>query len=198
MRRFTWNVAAAALLAGLGVARADPMPVVGFESGPVPVEVTLGSGTLSAGNALGLFTIPVTRAPNSSVIITNFLWKSVNGNTAQMLGRLWSAKPINTTCNNGAAFVGSDVDDAALIGGGPFTFTPAAPAATTGDSATYASLTGLTWDFKNQDGATTVSGGLTNNGILPTTNVYLCVIATASDTLDVSHAVRVTLSGPQN
>lgn len=185
-------LAAAALL--LSTVLAPAQAIVGADSGPVPVEVTLGSGTLSSGNALGLFQIPIARIPGGSGIITSFLWKSVNGDTSAKLGRLWAAKPVNTTCTNGSAFVGSDVDDAWLIGGGPFSFTPAAPAPTTGDASTYAALTGLTWDFKNLDGVTLLAA----NGIAPQQYVYLCVVAAASDTADVSHAVRVTLSGPQN
>lgn len=187
----------AALLSGPAQpAQVTAIPVTSPSSGPVPVEVTLGSGTLASGNALGLFIIPIGRIVGGSNIITNFLWKSVNGDTTIKQGRLYSAKPVNTTCNNGSAFVGSDVDDAYLIGPGPFTFTPAAPTVTTGDSATYANLTSLTWDFHNQD--SNPAGNAVSNAILPSINVYLCVIAGASDTLDVSHAVRATLSGPQN
>lgn len=166
------------------------------DSGPIPIEVTLGSATLSSGAALGLFTIPIALGPNGSGIITSFLWKSVNGDTTLKQARLWSAKPTHTTCTDGSAFVGSDIDDAYLIGGGPFTFTPAAPTVTTGDASTYANLTGLTWDFRNQDSYP--AGNAASNGIAASVNVYLCVIAGASDTLDVSHAVRATLSGPQN
>lgn len=194
MRKLCVIAAAIALLQAQAAPAAEA--IMAPDSGPIAVETTLGSGTLSSGNALGLFAIPIGVAPNGSGIITSFLWKSVNGDTTLKLARLYSAKPVNTTCNNGAAFVGSDVDDAYLIGPGPFSFTPALPAVTTGDSATYFNLTGLTWDYHNMDSNPT--GGQTSNNIAASKNVYLCVIAGASDTLDVSHAVRATLSGPQN
>lgn len=170
--------------------------VVGAESGPIPVEVTLANGTLNSGNALGLFAIPIARIPGGSGIITSLLWKSVGGDATAKQARIWSAKPVNTTCTNGSAFASSDVDDAFLIGPGIFNFTPAAPTVTTGDSATYFSLTGLTWDYRNMDGlATNITP---SNAVTPSQNVYVCVIAGASDTLDVSAKVRLTLSGPQN
>jgi hypothetical protein len=119
MTRWMLGVVLAVSLCGPAAAQA---PIQTYDSGPVPVEVTLAAGTLSTGNALGLFTIPFLRVPGGSGIVTTILWKSVNGDATAKLGRLWSAKPVNTTCNNGAAFVGSDVDDAALVGPGPFSF----------------------------------------------------------------------------
>ena len=174
---------------------------VSYDSGAVPVEVTLGAGTLNSGNALGLFTIPVARVNGGAGIITKIIWKSVNGDGTAKVAKMWDAKPVNTTCTNGSAFVGSDTDDAWLIAGATqLTWTPAAPSVTTGDTAFYYEFTGLTISYHNHDGAPipTGAGVGTNNGIASSQNVYLCVIAGASDTLDVSHAVRVTVSGPQD
>ena len=163
------------------------------DSGPVSVSVPV-VGTHSTGSSVGgLIAIPFGQYPGNGGIITNFLWKSINGDATAKVGRLWSAKPVNTTCTDGTAFAGSDTDDAYLIGPGPFSFTPAAPATATGDSSTYASVTGVTWDFRNGDSVQ--SGG---NGIPTSQNVYLCVIAGASDTVDVGHNVRVILSGPRS
>ena len=62
----------------------------------------------------------------------------------------------------------------------------AAPASTVGDTTnTYAFNQGVSYDYVNQD-------------TTPSKNVYACVVTTATDTADESHAVYLQLSGPQN
>lgn len=191
-RRSILLLAAALALPGPAFAQA----VYPGDSGAVSASAT-PSGTHSAGSSVGgLFSLPIARtavSPFNSGIITSVLWKSTGGSTGALVARAWQRKPTNTTCTDGSAFAGSDTDDAFLIGGGPFSLTPAAPAATTGDTATYASSTGLTWDYANTD--TTGSNG---NATAPSQNIYMCFVTVSSDTVDVGHLVRVTVSGPQN
>ncbi len=179
-------------------------PVVGFESGPAALTVTPG-GTHSANgqvlgpnntttggtpaslvgtNQSGLFVIPIARDNGKPGIITQFSFTSSGGSTVQMVGRIWSRLPSNTTCKDGTPFAGNFTTDDAYLITPPFSFTPAAPASTVGDSSTYASITGLTYTFQNVD----------LNG--PTRNLYVCVEITASDSSDNNNAARVMLSGP--
>lgn len=194
MRRI---IVAAALLF-LSVA-AHGQAITGADSGPISIKVPV-AGTHATGSSVGgLISIPFGRTNvqyGNSGILTTLMWKSLGGDATAKVGRLWAAKPVNTTCTDGVAFAGSDTDDAYLIGPGPFAFTPAAPATTTGDAATYASVTGLTWDFRNMDSFP--NGGSPSNGIGQSQYIYLCVITGASDTLDVGNSVRINASGPTN
>jgi hypothetical protein len=166
---------------------------VGYDSGAIVVTATPNSSSHAAGSSVGgLFVVPLARTAGGSGILTSVFWKSTGGATTQLLVRIWQWNPTSTTCTDQTAFVGSDTDDAYLITP-PFSFTPAAPASTTGDSATYASSTGLTWDYKNSD--STVAGF---NNTAKSQNLYVCVLTTATDTADESKTVRLTLSGPQN
>jgi hypothetical protein len=98
---------------------------------------------------------------------------------------LWQKTPANTTCTDNSAFVSSAADDANLIGGGPTTISFAAPANVTGDAKTYATLTGITWDYRNSD--TTSSQ-----------NVYACLVTNAADTPGAGATLSLSASGPQN
>lgn len=162
-----------------------------FDSGPIIASVIPSNSSHALGTSIGgLMSVPIARKPGFSGIITSILYKSVGGDTGLKVGRIWARNPVNTTCTDNLAFAGSDTDDIYLIGPGPFSFTPAAPGVTTGDSSTYASLTGLTWDFANFDITTLISGY--------TRNVYICIVTGATDTADQNKTVRITLSGPQN
>lgn len=179
-----------ALALCLSTARAQ---VGGYDSGAVSASATPNSSSHAAGSSVGgLFTVPVARGPGSSGILTSVFWKSNGGSTGQLVVRIWQRKPVNTTCTDQTAFAGSDADDAFLITP-PFAITPAAPAVTTGDAATYASSTGLTLDYKNADSI--VAG---NNNTPPSQNLYVCAVTVSTDTADESAVVRLTLSGPQN
>ena len=160
--------------------------VGGYDSGSFPIQTaTPNSSSHAAGSSVGgLFSIPVARTNGGGGIITTFYWTSTGGATTQLLVRLWDKNPTNTTCTDQTAFVESATDDEHLLTV-PFTMTPVAPANTTGDSNTYASVTGLTLSFKNQDG----TAGK---------NVYACVVTTATDTADESKAVYINATGPQD
>ena len=184
MRLLRTILAAAAVLIGLaGIAQAQ----VSYDSGAVSATATPNGSSHAAGSSVGgLFTVPLARTAGGSGILTSVFWKSTGGATTQLLVRIWQRKPSVSSfaCGDQAAYQGADSDDANLISA-PFTMTPAAPASTTGDSATYASVTGLTLDYKNTDFA-------------PSQNLYVCVVTTSTDTADESNLVRLTLSGPQN
>ena len=160
--------------------------VGGFDTGSSAfAEATPANSSHASGVSLGgLFQIPIARVPGGSGIITNLLLKSAGGATSAITFRLWDVNPVNTTCTDNSAFAGSDTDDKHLIAT-PFTLTPAAPSVTTGDSATYATATNLSIDFKNQD---------TNL----TKIVYACLVLGGTDTADEAQKVRLTLSGPVN
>jgi hypothetical protein len=176
--------------------------VAGYDFGPQWVASTTGAahaagglvvGPMGSANQSGLIKIPIARGGPTppagtnygySGIITQFAWKSGGGSTVQLLIRLWSKLPASTTCKDGTNFAGNATDDLFLLGI-PFTITPAAPASTQGDATTYASVTGLTLDWYNQD--------------LPQTNfVYACAVITAADTADNNNTVYAMASGPQN
>jgi len=158
----------------------------GFDSGIVRTSATPSSAAHSTGQAVGgLLTIPIARTAGGSGLITSILgWTSWGSTNAYVL-RLWQKTPANTTCADGSAFVSSTTDDANLIGGGPTTISFNAPANLTGDAKTYASLTGITWDYKNSD--TTGSQ-----------NVYGCLVTNAADTPGAGATLSLSLSGPQN
>jgi hypothetical protein len=159
--------------------------ITGYDSGVVSATATPANSSHAAGTSIGgLFTIQVARINGGSGIISNMLWKSTGGSTGTLVIRIWQKNPTGTTCIDNSAFVGSDTDDAFLLTA-PFAITPAVPAIATGDAATYATLNGLFFDYKNSD--TTLS-----------MNVYVCAITIATDTLDQNKTIRLSLSGPQN
>lgn len=170
------------------------------DSGPVSVIGTPANSSHAAGTAVGpttstlsyigsnqtgLFVIPFGKSPGNGGIVTNFLLKSTGGSTGQYIVRMWSQNPVNTTCKDNTAFVSSDNDDAFLIGPGPFSIIPAAPASTTGDSATYASSVGITYDYLGTD-------------VPATGNIYVCIVTVSTNTADNNHQIRITLSGPRS
>ena len=167
------------------VTGANPLPS-GLDSGSSPWQtVTPANSSHAAGTSVGgLFSVPMARSIGGSGIITNVMLKSVGGSTGTYLVRLWDVKPVNSTCTDNTAFAGSAVDDEHLVAI-PFSLTAAAPANTTGDSSTYASSTGLTIDYRNQDA-------------VATKNVYACLVTTATDTSDDGAAIYLNLTGTQN
>lgn len=170
--------------------------VSGFDPGPLWVTATPNSSSHAAGTSVGgLLKIPfgrggptpappATTALGYSGIITQFAWISTGGATTQLVVRLWAKNPVNTTCTDQTAFAGSATDNKYLITP-PFSITPAAPASTTGDSNTYASITGITYDFQNYDTPQTIY-------------IYACVVTAATDTADESSPIYAMASGPQN
>jgi hypothetical protein len=159
--------------------------VNGYDSGAVSATATPANSSHAAGVSIGgLFSVAVARTNGSSGIITSFNYKSTGGSTGSLAVRIWQKNPSGTTCTDNTAFSGADADDANLITA-PFTITPAAPASTTGDSATYAAVTVVSWDYKNVDTS-------------PGQNLYVCLVTVATDTADENKLVRVQLSGPQN
>lgn len=160
--------------------------ISGYDSGPIAVPSTPANSSHAAGTSIGgLFAVPLARISGGSGILTSLGWKSTGGSTGQLVFRMWTKNPVNTICNDNAAFSGSDTDDAFRVPGFPLALTPAAPAVTTGDTATYVDQLSLTADYKNVDTA-------------PSLNVYVCAVTVATDTADENKLVRLTLSGPQN
>jgi len=170
---------------GTGHTQEAPLTLApSFDSGPVSATATPANSSHAAGTSVGgLFSIPVARVVGGSGIITNLNYKSTGGSTGALAVRIWQKNPTNTTCTDNTAFAGSDTDDAQLITP-PLSITPAAPASLTGDTATYASISSVSWDY-NKVGDTTQ-------------NIYVCLVTVATDTADQNHLVRVQLSGPQN
>jgi hypothetical protein len=158
--------------------------VSGYDSGPVTATGVVNASSHAAGQSIGgLMTVNIARYYGGEGIITTFSLMSPGGSTGQYVVRLWAKNPVNTTCADNTAFSGSATDDAFLIVP-PFSVTPSAPAVTTGDAKTYASLQGLTWDFRNQDA---------NPGI----GLYVCVVTVSTDTADESTSITVMMSGPR-
>lgn len=140
-------------------------------------------GTLGS----GLFVIPVARVTGASMIVTQISITSSGGyvGSGGYLVRAWSRWPQNTTCQDNVNFAGNfAIDDAYLITP-PFAVAMAAPSNTTGDTASYGSVTVQTYDFENVDSPAT-------------RNIYLCLVVLATDIADESKPLRVMVSGPQN
>jgi len=168
--------------AGVG----NPLPVVGADSGPITATATPANSSHAAGTSVGgLFTIPLARVNGGSGALTQFAFTSTGASVGQYVVRIWDKQPTSTTCTDNTAFAGNYATDDANLITPFFTIAPIAVTVTTGDTATYASLTNLNWDYKNADGTASQ-------------NLYVCITTVLTDTADDNHAVRVMLSGPQN
>jgi hypothetical protein len=174
-----------------GVTNGVPVPVSGsiavqgYDSGVVRVSATPGSGAHAAGQSVGgLFSIPIARVNGGSGIITTVQAYTSWNSQATYLLRLWQRNPVNTTCTDGSAFVGSNTDNAYLITP-PLALQFNTPAPSTGDGNSYANQSAASIDYKNVDGTTTQ-------------NVYACLVTNASDTPGGSATLSVGLSGPQD
>jgi hypothetical protein len=180
------SILAAAALAPL-FASGAALAQQSVDSGSNPGVSCTAAASISAGQAVcGLLQIPLARLAGGSGEIENVLLISAGGSTVSQLVRFWDRKPTSTTCTAGAAFVSNFNDDLHLIGPGPFSLVPSAPANTTGDAKTYASQTFTPpISFWNQDSPTT-------------TYVYACIVAGAADTADQSNSVGLVPSGPRN
>lgn len=167
-----------------------------LNTGSAPVQTfTAANASHVAGKGVGaqtatalgaLITVPVARAPGGSGLALQLSVTSAGGDTEALQPRIWDVLPVNTTCEDNTAYVGSAADDAHLITP-PFTLSAlAAPTNTTGDAKTYASIS---WtpplSFRNQDATTR------------TNNVYICLVATATFT-PAAAAYYVTLSAAQD
>lgn len=183
MKRFTAPLAGAAMACALAGPSMAQNAIIGFDSGPKSAQATPANFSHAAGVSVGgLFAVPIARIPGGSGIVSNFNIKSAGGFTGSgYLVRVWSRNPTNTMCTDNSNFAGSSADDLFLVTA-PFTLVPLAPATTTGDSATYASLPNQTWDYAT-------SGNQ---------NIYVCLVANSTDTADQNAVVTVLASGPQN
>lgn len=160
-------------------------PVAGGLVGPNGRPVTQLTG-----NQSGIFVVPIGRITGAAAsagpvgvsnIVTQFAMTSNGGSTGQYVVRVWTQPPVNTTCVDNTAFAGNFAIDDNYLMTPPFALTPAAPAVTTGDANTYASLTVQTFDFVNQNGL-----------------AYVCLQTVSTDTADQNKAIRIMMSGPQN
>lgn len=157
----------------------------GGYDGQATASATPANSSHAAGVSVGgLYTVALARTLGGAGILTNFSVKSVGGYTGSYVARIWSKNPTNSTCTDNTNFSGSDTDDPYLITPA-FTVTPVAPANTQGDSATYGVGPVSAVSYANQD----TTG---------TKNLYVCLVATATDTADQNKVVRVYMSGPQD
>jgi hypothetical protein len=174
---------------GGGGGSASPISVSSFDSGPIKATCTgtpcVTNSSHAAGTSVGgLFTLPLARVAGGSGILTGEQFISLGGSTGGYVLRGWTKQPAST-CTDNTAYANNAADDANLIIGTPITITPSAPGVTTGDARTYAPLTGLTWDYKNNDGT-------------PSQNLYFCVVTIATDTADDNTTPELIAAGPQN
>ena len=163
--------------------------VGGYDSGPVKATCSgspcVANSSHAAGTSIGgLFTMALARINGGSGILTSLGYVSPGASTGQAVLRGWTKSP-SSTCTDNVAFSNNTADDPYLIPGTPVTITPSAPASTTGDARTYASLTSLTWDYKNVDTS-------------PSQNIYWCLVTVATDTADQNSSPILTGSGTQN
>lgn len=142
------------------------------------------------GNQSGIFVVPIGRLASGnnvganigqSSIVTQIALTSSGGSTGQYVVRAWSQPPLKTTCVDNTAFAGNFATDDNYLITPPFSLTPAAPAVTTGDASTYASLTVQTFDFASANGL-----------------AYICLQTVSTDTADQNNPIRIMMSGPQN
>ena len=181
---------ASALLLGVGAAGAQE-PVFGFNSGAVYAGASVNGSSHGSGVSVGgLIAVPVARLAGNSGQITYFQWVSVGGATNAYTVRVWQKLPSHTTCLDNVNYAGDagaagrTLDDAYLVAA-PFTITPVAPGSTQGDAKTYVSAGAIAWNYKNADAQ-------------PSQNLYVCVVANATDTSDENTSPYVLMSGPQN
>lgn len=155
-------------------------------SGAVTVSVTPAAGLHAAGAALGgLITIPIARIDGGGGTVMSVLLTEGWAGTNPVQVRLWQKLPAATTCTDNVAFAANATDDLSLIGSGWFTLTPAAPLSAVGDTKTYASLTGIAFNFKNTDTSSSK-------------NLYACLQATATGETPAGSALTFSLAGPTN
>ena len=171
---------------------ANSSHAAGTVVGPAPSTLVGPNGntaiiTQLTGNQSGVFVVPIGRRGSAasptgvSNIITQFAMTSSGGSTGQYVVRIWTQPPVNTTCVDNSAFVGNFATDDNFLITPPFSLTPAAPAVTTGDASTYASLTVQTFDFESPSGL-----------------AYVCIQTVSTNTADENKAMRIMMSGPQN
>lgn len=161
-----------------------------YDSGPVKASCTgspcVANSSHAAGTSVGgLFTMPLGTINGGSGILTALGYMSPGGSTGQMVLRGWTKTP-SSTCTDNTAFSANSADDPYRIIGTPVTITPARDAAaTSGDARTYADLTGLTLDYKNNDATASP-------------NLYFCLVTVATDTADQNTTPVLLGAGPQN
>ena len=166
-------------------------PVAIPYSGAVSVATpTVANSSHASGTSVGgLLTVPLARIAGGGGLLTQVGWTSVGGHSSAMLVRIWQRLPANTTCKDNTAYVGSTADDQYLVVP-PLALTPAAPAPTTGDAKTYATVNPFT---SSGAGAT-----FKNSDLAATNNLYVCVVTNATDTADQATQPWITLSGILN
>lgn len=141
--------------------------IFGSDNGKAVTPVVQASA-YSASNAMGgLQTVNVFRTPqNAAGILDNFWISSLAGNTAGMTIYIFDTQPSSsTTCTDKTAFVlaNADVPKLALM---PFIVSPA-------------TAQGITQSIAQQN---QIATSVRNNDTVPTSNLYVCIVANGSVT----------------
>ncbi len=174
-----------------------PVQGGGYDSGTAPVQTaTPANASHVAGKVVGgLFSIPMLRTVGGGGLLEYVPVMSVGGDTPTLQVRVWDRLPTNSAfaCTDNANYADGSgstggtvgADQSHMLPGFPQSVTLAAPANTTGDAKTEGTIT-LTppISVKNQDAT-------------PTTNLYVCLVATATYTPGGA-AYYINAIGPQD
>ncbi len=158
--------------------------VGGFEFQIAPT-ITVQNAAYSAGNAMGgLITVTgAARTNGGAGALNNIRLKSTGGSTNTLWVYAWSKTPT-ATCTDKAAYVPNAADNPFALGGFPTSVTlGGAPGAW--DTSTYAQITGLFSNFKNQDTS-------------PGTPIYLCLVTAGPVTPPTTADMTGIVSGIQD
>lgn len=147
-----------------------------FNTAVIP---TVQNAAYAAGQSLGgLQTISIGSTNGLSGILTQITLGSKGGSTVGIVAYVWSKNPSNTTCTDKSNFVVSQTDNQYLIVS-PQLITPSL-AVSAQDTTTYGSASNLVGNFVN---------GSSN------TNLYVCLLASASVTPATTTDLRLTIQG---
>lgn len=153
---------------------------VGTGTSPASDTHTPANSSHALGTSVGgVFIIPLGR----HATLAQLSIKSSGGNTASYLVRIWNQYPLST-CTDNVAFLHVAGDYTHSLPGAPFVIIPVAPAATTGDSSTYGTVS-LLYPYTNTD-------------VPATANIYVCLVAVSIDASDANNPVTVQALGWQN
>lgn len=158
--------------------------VAGYEFQLAPT-ITVDAGAYAAGDSMGgLVTLTgAARTAGGSGILNGIRLKSTGGSTNTIWIYGWSKTPT-ATCTNNAAYVPNAADNAFALVGFPTSVTlGGAPGAW--DTATYAQLSSLISNFKNQD-------------TVPGTALYFCLVTAAGVTPATTSDLTMVASGMQD
>lgn len=147
-----------------------------FNRSVIPV---VQNAAYSAGQCLGgLLTIPISKAVGIAGILQQIQVASKGGSTVGIVVYVWQTNPVNSTFNDRANIVISQVDNEALII--PPTIVTPALVTSAQDTTTYGTAQNLAAPFENTE---------------ESANIYVALVANASVTPATVSDLRLNIQG---